>query len=215
MQYPFSFKNEELILDADRAIYWPKQRTLILTDLHLGKVGHFHTYGLAIPSQIVSDDYARLDGLNQRYIVDHWICLGDLFHSRWNKESPLFLAWRDKYPNMHLTLVAGNHDRHSLKHIQAMELTVVPYLEMGPFYFIHDWQNAVIPPSLYPLAGHLHPAVKLYGKGRQRIKLPCFWFQKTGGYLPAFGQFTGNHLIEPSPADKIYAIAEQQIICVD
>jgi metallophosphoesterase superfamily enzyme len=49
----------------------------------------------------------------------------------------------------------------------------------------------------YVLGGHLHPCVKLLGRARDRMRLPCFWFGPTVGVLPAFGAFTGMH---PIPA---------------
>lgn len=212
MQKKIELKGEELILDADKALYWPRYRTLILTDLHFGKVGHFHKQGIAIPFQVVGSDYERLDKLNDRYSIETWLCLGDLFHSHWNQECPLFQEWRSRHPDQSFILIEGNHDRYSRKYLDTTHLLSLTHLEMPPFYFIHDWKDRIFPENLYPLSGHLHPAVKLYGKGRQTLRLPCFWFGEKGGYLPAFGQFTGTSLVEPQEGDRIYATLEEELI---
>lgn len=207
-----SVSGTQLILDPERAIYWPDQETLFVTDLHLGKVGHFHQAGIAIPGQVVTDDYERLHLLMQRYRVKHWICLGDLFHSHWNKEHVLFLQWRATYPDLNLTLIEGNHDRYMRRHYGKLEIAIHPHLDLQPFYLTHDWKGQQIPHARYALSGHLHPCIRLYGQGKQKVKLPCFWFQTQGAYLPAFGQFTGAHAVEPQENDKIYVITPSKFI---
>jgi len=206
---------QDLILDAEKAIYWPAQETLLVTDLHLGKVSHFHQEGFAVPGQIVEDDYARLDRLMDRYVVRHWICLGDLFHSRWNREHLLFIQWRKKHPGVQWMLIEGNHDRHSRKYHDDLKMDIYPALELDPFYLIHDWNEVLVPSHLYPLAGHLHPTVRLHGKGRQQVKLPCFWFQPQGAYLPAFGQLTGGSLVLPQPQDHIFVVTDSRVIKIN
>ncbi|MCS6939106.1 MAG: DEAD/DEAH box helicase, partial [Roseiflexus sp.] len=68
--------------------------------------------------------------------------------------------------------------------------------------------------SGYTLAGHLHPAVRLNGVGRQRVTLPCFWFGAQVGVLPAFGGFTGAALITPEPGDQVFVIADGEVVAV-
>jgi metallophosphoesterase superfamily enzyme len=63
------------------------------------------------------------------------------------------------------------------------------------------------------ISGHLHPGIKIQGKGRQRIILPCFVKYTNQLVLPAFGTFTGLHLIT-SKTPKIIAIAENELIQV-
>ncbi|MDX1672145.1 MAG: hypothetical protein R3211_07370 [Balneolaceae bacterium] len=79
---------------------------------------------------------------------------------------------------------------------------------------IHDLQQLNGEQDLadYLLSGHIHPAVKLRGKARQSMKLPCFYFGKQQGVLPAFGHFTGTHVIKPQPDDRVYAIVNQRVV---
>jgi uncharacterized protein len=211
----FQHSGQKLILDPARAIYWPEQKTLFLTDLHLGKVTHFHQAGIAVPGQVVENDYQRLDHLMERYDVHRWICLGDLFHSHWNQEHPLWAAWCKKYPITQWILVEGNHDRYIRKHYHELEMDIYPDLDLDPFYLIHDWKNANIPSNRYALSGHLHPSVRLYGQGKQQMKLPCFWFQSKGAYLPAFGQFTGSHTVCPQPTDYTFVVTDHEVIQIN
>jgi metallophosphoesterase superfamily enzyme len=45
--------------------------------------------------------------------------------------------------------------------------------------------------SGFGLAGHLHPAVHLGGRGGDRLRRPCFLHFADGLVLPAFGRWTG------------------------
>ena len=64
------------------------------------------------------------------------------------------------------------------------------------------------------MAGHIHPAIRLKGKGKQSIQLPCFVFREHNAILPAFGSFTGTATIQAKPGDQVYAIADKQVIKV-
>jgi metallophosphoesterase superfamily enzyme len=85
-----------------------------------------------------------------------------------------------------------------------------PFLD-GPFALQHHPEE---PSRGYALAGHIHPAVQLSGGGRQRLRLPCFWFGRRVGVLPAFGGFTGSALVTPKAGDRVFVVAENEVIQV-
>jgi metallophosphoesterase superfamily enzyme len=109
-------------------------------------------------------------------------------------------------------LVRGNHDYWAGDPPAEWDIICVnePLLE-PPFVFCHYPQEA---DEGYTLAGHLHPAVVLTGSGKQRERLPCFFFGLQGGMLPAFGSFTGAAIVHPQAGDKVYVIAENEVIRV-
>jgi metallophosphoesterase superfamily enzyme len=110
--------------------------------------------------------------------------------------------------------VIGNHDILDQQNYHAGRINIFKKMTLGPFQFVHDIEELEEPPSgsKYVLSGHIHPAVQLNGKGRQRMKLPCFYFGSDYGILPAFGGFTGTHVIEPKQDDQIFIIADNQIM---
>ena len=79
----------------------------------------------------------------------------------------------------------------------------------GPFAFVH---HPTTIDGRYVLAGHVHPAVRLSGPGRQHARLPCFWVRATGTVLPAFGDFTGTGIIEPAEDDRVFAVAGESVV---
>jgi metallophosphoesterase superfamily enzyme len=42
---------EVLELMPQKAIYWKRERALLIADLHLGKVNHFRKSGIPVPSK--------------------------------------------------------------------------------------------------------------------------------------------------------------------
>ena len=61
------------------------------------------------------------------------------------------------------------------------------------------------------LAGHVHPAAVLSGRGHDRLRLPCFHFGPAVGVLPAFGAFTGMHVLPRGPQDRVYVVAGDEV----
>ena len=57
---------EALDLLTDRAMYWPRTRTLIVADVHLGKDAAFRRAGLAVPQGATPHDLDRLATLITR-----------------------------------------------------------------------------------------------------------------------------------------------------
>ncbi|MCB0373931.1 MAG: metallophosphoesterase, partial [Muricauda sp.] len=64
----------------------------------------------------------------------------------------------------------------------------------------------------FTFCGHIHPAVKLSGFGRQQLRLPCFFKSKNQMILPAFGEFTGTHALKPKKEDEVYVIVEDSVV---
>jgi uncharacterized protein len=148
MQVPFSYriKGQQLWLSPDRCIFWEEERSLILSDLHFGKTGHFRKSGIAVPQYVYREDLQRLLTLIQYFQPRQLLIVGDLFHSRENKELELFQKWRDDLPELQIQLIKGNHDILHESWYQAAGIGVShEYLRIGAFSFIHDIAAAIQP----------------------------------------------------------------------
>src|SRR5437868_4239196 len=93
-----------------KAVWWEDRKTLLISDLHIGKVSFFRKEGIAIPRNAIQDNFNRLDKLLENYQAEQIIFLGDLFHHRMNAEWDLFTSWRKKYNDIRMDIVIGNHD---------------------------------------------------------------------------------------------------------
>lgn len=106
------------------------------------------------------------------------------------------MKWRTNYRQLEVNLVIGNHDILNKQNYHAGIINVFKKLSLDPFLLTHNVDLFKDPATSdnYIICGHIHPAVKLKGNGRQSMKLPCFYFGKDYGILPAFGGFTGTHV---------------------
>ncbi|HRG38265.1 MAG TPA: ligase-associated DNA damage response endonuclease PdeM [Bacteroidia bacterium] len=190
----------------DRAIFRKRDETLILADLHLGKAQHFRKHGIYMPQQSAEKDYERLTELIENVQPKRIILLGDLFHSSINHEWIMFCNVLNMFKTTEFILVLGNHDILEKQHYQQVHLTVVKeqLVEDGVIFSHHPLKE--IPTGSFCIAGHMHPGVVLYGKGKQTIKLPCFHLRKNQFVLPAFGSLTGLYLIERQKEDRVFGI---------
>lgn len=213
---PITRNEQHLWLSPQRSIFWEEKKALILSDMHLGKSGHFRKSGIAVPQKLFKEDLHRLVDLLQQFNPSQLIVVGDMFHSDSNKELDLFCKWRNDFPELHITLVRGNHDILKENWYHEAGITVQPGIwDSTPFRFVHDpafTTGENTSEDLYSFSGHLHPGVLLSGAGKQSLRLPCFHFGKSHCTLPAFGAFTGLALITPESGDNIYAIVEKSLI---
>lgn len=199
-----------LELLPEKAIYINTTKTIIVTDLHWGKTGHFRKNGIAIPLGTQHADERRLSELVRKYNTERLVIAGDFFHSRANNETDNFSHWRDAHKQLHIALVTGNHDILPNEQYADWNITVHdPILDEGDFLISHD----DIPKSdKFYLHGHIHPSCKISGNGRMGITLPCYCMDNYKMAMPAFGSFTGSKRIDPKDYNSIYIIAEDEVI---
>jgi len=203
MSCTHTVENEDWILLPEKAIYWAKKKTLIVSDLHLGKISHFRKAGLAVPFNAKNKNLEELSFLLLNYALESVIFLGDLFHSVNNASTQLYSELFGRFPEIQFTLVRGNHDLFDEALYKTLQLDVCEKLIIGPFKFTHVPE---LSPDYYNVAGHVHPAIRLKGKARSSLRLPCFYFAKAQAILPSFGVFTGSYTIKPQQNDHIYAV---------
>lgn len=205
---------QRLWLLPQKAVYWQKRKTLLVADLHVGKSGHFRRNGIPVPRQVNRNTLGMLDKIMGRLEPGHVVFLGDLFHSELNREWQQFRDWRKRYPETEVTLVTGNHDILPPERYHSAHISVFKRLRIDPFLLVHDIESVLPAPKQqsYLLGGHIHPAVQLKGRGRQNMKVPCYYFGSEAGILPAFGQFTGTALIHPRPDDRTFLIIDGRVV---
>lgn len=206
----YRLRDQQLWLSPHRCIFWEEERSLVLSDLHFGKTGHFRKAGIAVPQSVYREDLLRLLSLIQYFQPKQLLVVGDLFHSRENKELELFLRWRKDFRELSIRLILGNHDilHENWYGAAGIELCGAQ-LHIGPFAFIHDIEGvagAPIRDRPYYFSGHLHPGIRISGMGKQCLQFPCFYFGGDYAILPAFGQFTGTVSIEPGAESNVFAI---------
>lgn len=203
---------EELQLLAERAVYWPSQFALLVADLHVGKGTAFRSQAVPLPAGSSESTLSRLSGLLHTTDARKVFMLGDFWHAkdgRTERIHTLVGDWRSKHQGVEMTLVEGNHDKRSGALLPEWNIESVVDWAVGPFILKHHPDED---PRDYVLCGHIHPAVRLVGQGRQVERLPAFWFGKRVGVLPAFGDFTGSATVYPSSGDRVFVAAGEDVV---
>jgi uncharacterized protein len=199
----------ELWLLADKAIYYPAERALLIADAHFGKAAAYRRLGQPVPHGTTDHNLQRLDHLLASYDCERLIFLGDFLHAPESHATATLAAihaWRERHASLAITLIRGNHDKRAGDPPASLHFEVIPEpLLLGPFALQHEPDPH---PSHHVLAGHVHPAYRLMGKGRQRLRLPCFYMQAQVSLLPAFGAFTGGMNIERQPGSRVYVVGD-------
>ncbi|MGN7203974.1 ligase-associated DNA damage response endonuclease PdeM [Pedobacter sp. SAFR-022] len=208
-----SCSGEELILDKERAIYWPAKRMLIISDIHIGKSAHFRRSGIPVPATIGQKDLSRITKLAEVYGVDNLVITGDMFHNNMNSDVEDFRSWRAQHSQLEIHLIKGNHDGLKMEDYVGLGIQIhQKELLQFPFRFIHDKPETN--DEYFNITGHIHPGVTIHGKARQQLRLPCFYFSHTCAVLPAFSAFTGLSNIKASEGDTFYAITPTKVVMV-
>src|SRR5512139_568276 len=79
---PFSFAGEEFALVQSRALYWPRERALLVADLHLEKASFFARFGQMLPPYDSRETLERIALALRETEARRVFALGDNFHDR-------------------------------------------------------------------------------------------------------------------------------------
>lgn len=203
---------ESLTLLGSGVAFSAARGWLVVADAHFGKAATFRALGVPVPQGTTAENLRRLDAVIEQVRARAVVFLGDLFHAA-EGHAPATLAamraWRARHPALDLVLVEGNHDLRAGSPPADLGIRVErePWCVDGMAFCHHPQFIA----GRHAVAGHLHPAVRLYGRADDSVRLPCFWLRRGLAVLPAFGSFTGAARIEREDGDRVIAIAEGRL----
>jgi uncharacterized protein len=207
--------NQNFILHYNRVLFWEEEKILILSDTHFGKTNHFRKSGIAIPTNIVKEDFQRLTDAIQFFKPSTIIIVGDLFHSIENKEHTWFAKWRKDFTNLKFILVKGNHDIVEESWYKNAAIEVIDsFYKIHNIVFVHQLSHYQPNQDEYLISGHIHPAISIKGLGKQSLRFPCFYFTANYAVLPAFGKFTGTFSVEPKKKEQVFAVVNNSVVRV-
>jgi uncharacterized protein len=202
-------RGEPFFLLPQKALFRPMKRQLILSDLHLGKASHFRKRGIQLPAESHLSDIDRLEFLLKAWDPGSVLILGDLFHSEYNKEWLWFRSLLLSHPGREFVLVEGNHDILPESVYNVPNLLKATQVEEPEFVFSH---SPVTAKKKINICGHIHPGIRLTGKARQSITLPCFYHYQKEFILPAFGKLTGLALLDLVKDADYYIVTHETVV---
>jgi len=185
----------ELLFDASGVVVWPNESILIVADLHLEKGSSHAERRIFLPPYDTAATLAALTKAIHCYAPKTVICLGDSFHDR---RAARRIADGDRETIFRLQAgrnwfwVSGNHDPEAPTGLGGDSCDE---LGIGNLIFRHE---PTAGPTPGEIAGHLHPAARIRGRGRS-VRRRCFASDGTRLVLPAFGAFTGGlNVLDPA-----------------
>ena len=197
------------IARADRSLWQPERRTLVIADLHLAKSHAFRCAGIPISDAIERDDLSRLNqAITDTRASTLWI-LGDLLHSPAGLGPHIARFLQElSLPTTAVHVILGNHDQAAAKALANAGLQTYP--DPTPWESI---EFAHFPESTGHhrprIAGHMHPMVT-YRSRRDRLRFPCFaYIDEDTLVLPAFTRFSGGSDLNPRQVTCYPIVADQ------
>ena len=183
MHHAFTLSGETLHALPSGALYWPAQRLLCVSDLHLGKSERLARRGGALlPPYETRETLHRLEAEVDRTAPATVICLGDSFDdlaAARGLEDEARLRLARLMAGRDWTWIEGNHDAGPVE----IGGTHRASLSLGALTFRHIADAS----QSGEVSGHFHPKARLKGTAR-----PCFLLDADRLILPAFGTYTGG-----------------------
>ena len=189
-----------LIADLAGALYWPEERLLVVSDLHLEKGSAFAARGMLLPPYDTASTLERLAALLARYAARIVIALGDNFHdgggparlaaptaprcSRCSAAATGFGSPATTIPSRARASAACSRARwRSARWCFATSRSRSRARARSP--------------------GHLHPSARIRHRGRILTRR-CFASDGTRLVMPAFGAYTGGLNIRHAAFLKVF-----------
>ena len=190
---PLSFAGEEFALTSGRALYWPRERALLVADLHLEKASFYARHGQMLPPYDSRETLERLALAIRETGARRVFTLGDNFHDsagaeRLEPHAAGMLAALTRATDW--VWITGNHD-HAME--AAAGGTLVDELDLAGVILRHRAKKGETRPEL---SGHYHPRLQIRVRDRA-IRRPCAVVSAGGNgaarmILPAYGALTGG-----------------------
>lgn len=206
---PLSFAGEEFVLTQGRALYWPRERALLVADLHLEKASFYARHGQMLPPYDSRETLERVALAIRETGARRVYTLGDNFHdshgsTRLEDHAAGMLAALTRATDW--VWITGNHD-------PAMEArsggTIAEELELAGIALRHQARAGETRPEL---SGHYHPRLQITVRERH-IRRACAVVASGDGsggrmILPAFGALTGGmNAADPAIRDAMQPAA--------
>jgi DNA ligase-associated metallophosphoesterase len=210
-----NFGGELIVLLPEKALWLPTQESLVVADVHWGKIDHFRKAGIPVPIKGNDRNAESIISIINLFKPKRVIFLGDLFHSVYNDGWETFGQVRNAFVHCSFELIIGNHDILSLRQYERHKIQLHrESLQLNNLLLTHEPLEE-IPEGVFNIAGHLHPGAHLRGTGKQSVTLPCFYIKINQCILPAFGAFTGLATVQPKLGDKIFVVANGSVMATN
>ena len=197
---PIHLAGERLMLDPMGALFWPDQRLLAVSDLHLEKGSSFARRGMLLPPWDTHATIDRLTLLLRRWSPATVVALGDSFHDAGGSrrlpptEQKRLVAMTQAH---RFIWVQGNHDPTPPSGLGG---EWVAAHASGAMMFRHQAIAAADPGEI---VGQHHPKATIEAR-TGTVSRPCFVFDGQRLMMPAFGAYTGGLDVRDPAINRLF-----------
>ncbi len=208
---------EGVELLSERAVYLRKEKTLIISDLHIG-IEESSLVGIRVQTK---DMIKRIKDITREYEVEKIVLNGDIKYSFSKEISQEYEGIRkfiDSLSDFEIIPLKGNHDFY-IQNIFRDRGEVREYVKIGDVLITHGHKLFDFGQKL-TIIGNEHPSLTFIDEVGVRVKVPCFMVFDSLIVEPAFNKLskgvdilrTNNFL---SPYLKEVNIEEAKIVVVN
>jgi uncharacterized protein len=172
---------DDLIL-VENAVFLPKERTLVISDLQLGMEQQMRDMGANVMYEQAMQMIGLLEALLDQTRAKRLVINGDLKHefghiSRQERTDILRLL-RNFKDKIEIIVVRGNHDTLTEILCNEVNVPIVDVWSEGGFYAVHghalpDEKDSGYVSAHTVIIGHVHPAIRL-DDGVRNERYKCF-----------------------------------------
>ena len=196
-----NWAEQSWLLDNRRALINPREKILILSDIHIGYYSSLRANGSYLPTYDATLLEGAILSLLNDYKGYHWIIAGDIKH---NHTMDLSLDEEKELTNIlqiiseknKLTLLLGNHDTGLDQLVTDLKIgcTLVESYTFDTITITHNLDLMDQSTDKYFIIDHVHPIISL--ENLRGSFIPIFAITDNLIILPAFNYVAGGFNIK-------------------
>ncbi len=169
----------------DKALFFKKQKLLVISDLQIGQESYLANSGIFVPQFQTNEMIINLKSLIKKTNAQTVLINGDFKHNfssalnqEWREISRFILEIKELVKN--IVIVKGNHDNFLQNILNQHNIRLVNFALIDEYLFLHGDKNLDFDLKKYTtlIIGHEQPAIVLR-QGFEKFKIPCFLYGKT------------------------------------
>lgn len=194
---------------ADYGLWFSKERTFVIADLHLGYEAEARAEGAGVPSTQYKTIEKRIAVILKRYEPSRLVVAGDLKHSlgrnrrqEWDEVNGLLDILDGRCEPV---ILRGNHDNFLGTILWRRKVEMRDSVKIGNFAVAHGHKSVRRSVKTWLALGHEHPSLRVRDELGARAGASCFLWSSAEKVviLPAFSPISFGRSVTGRDAEPL------------